>query len=676
MMPNVKVNIISFSAFIFAIHLVFSFEYDKDEIPFYSFGSLYTSEISSGIHFQFNFTQWAHEMTEILQKSYNFMDSENCIQKLAQNEIHDCFPETEVGQLYMGTTIEEVTVISHEECFQQCMNIEKCQFISVRPQKPWTSNPITMKCILREDFQSKSGAGSYVSAFKICGPRNDTFTSCTKNFEFDSNNPIHRMFRRKMDNLENQLDLLFDTILDMDPARLYANRKRRKVDFSLNLNLKDVTNSIFTGLFNIFHFPTLKRVLRNQITTIHEVQLNSNRTQILFAKMVSQEERIQSHDKDHYLINMADILDLANQETTNMVNTIKTIYEGKLDQTMIDHKIANKALDKVQYKLSTIGLKTVQKTSLDLYTSSKTDFFFQEGQIHLFSHIDGYSEKSKMNLFKLANLPVAVNNSLFEIKLENHFLAVSDALTDKDAWYVVLSYFEFQNLKKIGPQSFIFKDPNHRQQSGQNCLINLFSGHNLEKCNFKEVPEANIQDIYIDYLTEKNLVFFTPNHQIMGIDCNGQFIEKTKVIGYTQKNPPHLCQIIVSDHKFQSRFIDFNITFESRFFNNTSDLFQEEIEIFETSTPNNHEKNSKEFDSLFEDFNATHTELQNDRDIFEQEAEDDISANEQNSSENRLFIIGIIILIALFAIFVFYLQMKDKIYKMCCCCCNRQPAAA
>ena len=59
LIPNIvmKLNIIG----LIIIIKTEAYEYNKDEIPFFSYGDLYTSEISSGIHFEFNLSQWIHD---------------------------------------------------------------------------------------------------------------------------------------------------------------------------------------------------------------------------------------------------------------------------------------------------------------------------------------------------------------------------------------------------------------------------------------------------------------------------------------------------------------------------------------------------------------------------------------------------------------------------------------
>ena len=666
-------------AFVFGCQIIAAFDYEASEIPFYSFGYLFTSELASGIHFEFNFTLWAEQQNQILQEAYNFEDSKECVEKIVPNSVFDCFPpdETEMEVQFWGTKIEELSVISHQECFQHCMKLNQCEFVSLRPQKPWTASPVTMLCILQNNFESKSAAGSYISAVKQCRPRNDTFQSCNKNFNFEPHNPIHRLFQRKKQDLEIQLNLLFQTILDMDPNRLYAGydvvsrkRKKRKIDFSINLDLVKVTKTIFSGISNLFHLPTLNHVLKNQVATIHQVQLNSNRTQVLLTRSKKQESQIKDHDKDHQLINLSDILDLAAREAKDMIQAMKEVYRGFLNEHLVSHKIANMALDKIQYQLSTIGLQTLQQNSLDLFTHSKTDFFFVKGIIHLFSHMDTYSEKNSMELFKLANLPISVNKTLFNIDVENHLLAKSEALTDQDSWFLVLDQSDFKTLTKIGKEKFLIKNPSHKRKAGQTCLVNLFLGHSMKDCDFQSIPEEKIQQIYVDYLTDDNLAIFTPNRQLMGTECSGQFVKKEFIIGYSLQNPPHLCNIIVSEQKFSSRLLEFNITFESRSFKNESiaSLFASELKNFANSTADETE-NISNLEDMFQEFNSSHHEMNSDREYFEKEIEQEVDDNEETSGDNRIAIIFIFAIMGLFGLYVCFIQLKNKF----CCCCNKQP---
>ena len=111
----------------------------------------------------------------------------------------------------------------------QCLTgLGMCSFVHIRPEEPWTRDPISMRCSLLKSYKSKSLAGSYVSANKTCLPKNETVVTCGRNFKFDPSNPIHRMFQRKRQHAESTLRRFFETVLDLDPHRLTKSRSDRQ----------------------------------------------------------------------------------------------------------------------------------------------------------------------------------------------------------------------------------------------------------------------------------------------------------------------------------------------------------------------------------------------------------------------------------------------------------------
>ena len=562
--PNfiMKLNIIS----LIIIIKTKAYEYNKDEIPFFSYGDLYTSEISSGIHFEFNLSQWIRDHQTILQQAHDFQDSENCIERKLANTVPECFPATniETAVKYDGDLIEELSLDTHNLCFEACMKHPQCSFVHIRPEEPWTRDPISMRCSLLKSYKWKVSAGSYVSANKTCLPKNETLVTCVRNFKFDPSNPIHRLFQRKRQHAESTLRRFFKTVLDIDPHRLTKSpsdrqhqspgpkishpsdqsyddppasshvtsnrqsfidlsipfgqsfdvpvpnstrpRTKRRINWNVNFDMAEIATSVFSGLENLFSLPTLKQVIRTQKATIHKVQLLSERTKVLLGRSIAANQRISELERNNQIINLVDILDEVIDEIKNMEHAIKSIYKGILSEHLVAHDIANEALEQIEYQLSTIGLSSVQTRSLDLYCNTKSDSFLINGTITIFSHIDAYDRKNPMKLFELANLPLSYNGSLFNLEVQDYFLARSEELREKEATFLILDKLDFSQLKKINKNEFLLKNPEHRSRAGDDCLINLFLRSDLRKCQLYPIPEPEI--VYATYLADQNLVLF------------------------------------------------------------------------------------------------------------------------------------------------------------------------
>ena len=54
--PNMKFIITGFVIILIKITIM-AYEYEEDEVPFFAYGDLYISELSSGIHFEFNLSE-------------------------------------------------------------------------------------------------------------------------------------------------------------------------------------------------------------------------------------------------------------------------------------------------------------------------------------------------------------------------------------------------------------------------------------------------------------------------------------------------------------------------------------------------------------------------------------------------------------------------------------------
>ena len=711
--PNIvmKLNIIG----LIIIIKTTAYEYNKDEIPFFSYGDLYTSEISSGIHFEFNLSQWIGDHQTILQQAHDFQDSENCIERKLANTVPDCFPakNMETAIKYDGDLIEELSLDTHDLCFEACMNNPQCSFVHIRPEEPWTRDPISMRCSLLKSYKSKSLAGSYVSANKTCLPKNETMVTCVRNFKFDPSNPIHRMFQRKRQHAESTLRRFFETVLDLDPHRLTKSRSdrqhqspsdqsyddppagshvtsnrqpfidlsipfgqsfdvpvpnstrprtRRRINWNVNFDMAEIATSVFSGLENLFSLPTLKQVIQTQKATIHKVQLLSERTKILLSRSIAASQRISELEKNNQIINLIDILDEVIDEINNMKYAIKSIYRGILSEHLVAHDIANEALEQIEYQLSTIGLSSVQTRSLDLYCNTKSDSFLINGTINIFSHIDAYDRKNPMKLFELANLPLSYNGSLFHLEIQDYFLARSEELREKEATFLILDKLDFSQLKKINKNEFLLKHPDHRSRAGDDCLINLFLRSDLRKCQLHPIPEPEI--VYATYLADQNLVFFCPNQQLVGSRCNGKITDKHLICGYSVESPANMCQTIIAHHTFESRFIDFNISMEARNIKSgaLAHLFDQELE----AVPQHED----------EHLNATflNQTQQNIIDLFDDANEDlqnEVDANEKTSKENRFALAAIGTVVGFFTLVVIYIQCKEKL-TCCLCCCPKK----
>ena len=715
--PNfiMKLNIIS----LIVIIKTKAYEYNKDEIPFFSYGDLYTSEISSGIHFEFNLSHWIHDHQTILQQANDFQDSENCIERKLANTVPECFPATniETAVKYDGDLIEELSLDTHNLCFEACMKHPQCSFVHIRPEEPWTRDPISMRCSLLKSYKWKVSAGSYVSANKTCLPKNETLVTCVRNFKFDPSNPIHRLFQRKRQHAESTLRRFFKTVLDLDPHRLTKSpsdrqhqspgpkishpsdqsyddppagshvtsnrqpfidlsipfgqsfdvpvpnstrpRTRRRINWNVNFDMAEIATSVFSGLENLFSLPTLKQVIRTQKATIHKVQLLSERTKVLLGRSIAANQRISELERNNQIINLVDILDEVIDEIKNMEHAIKSIYKGILSEHLVAHDIANEALEQIEYQLSTIGLSSVQTRSLDLYCNTKSDSFLINGTITIFSHIDAYDRKNPMKLFELANLPLSYNGSLFNLEVQDYFLARSEELREKEATFLILDKLDFSQLKKINKNEFLLKNPEHRSRAGDDCLINLFLRSDLRTCQLHSIPEPEI--VYATYLADQNLVLFCPNQQLVGLRCKGKILDKHLICGYSVESPANMCQTIIAQHIFESRFIDFNISMEARNIKSgaLAHLFDQELE----AVPQHED----------EQLNATflNETQQNIIDLFNDADEDlqnEIDANAKTSKENKFALAAIGTVVGFFTVLVIYIQCKEKITCSLCCC--------
>ena len=715
--PNfiMKLNIIS----LIVIIKTKAYEYNKDEIPFFSYGDLYTSEISSGIHFEFNLSHWIHDHQTILQQANDFQDSENCIERKLANTVPECFPATniETAVKYDGDLIEELSLDTHNLCFEACMKHPQCSFVHIRPEEPWTRDPISMRCSLLKSYKWKVSAGSYVSANKTCLPKNETLVTCVRNFKFDPSNPIHRLFQRKRQHAESTLRRFFTTVLDLDPHRLTKSpsdrqhqspgpkishpsdqsyddppagshvtsnrqpfidlsipfgqsfdvpvpnstrpRTKRRINWNVNFDMAEIATSVFSGLENLFSLPTLKQVIRTQKATIHKVQLLSERTKVLLGRSIAANQRISELERNNQIINLVDILDEVIDEIKNMEHAIKSIYKGILSEHLVAHDIANEALEQIEYQLSTIGLSSVQTRSLDLYCNTKSDSFLINGTITIFSHIDAYDRKNPMKLFELANLPLSYNGSLFNLEVQDYFLARSEELREKEATFLILDKLDFSQLKKINKNEFLLKNPEHRSRAGDDCLINLFLRSDLRTCQLHSIPEPEI--VYATYLADQNLVLFCPNQQLVGLRCNGKIMDKHLICGYSVESPANMCQTIIAQHTFESRFIDFNISMEARNIESgaLAHLFDQELE----AVPQHED----------EQLNATflNETQQNIIDLFNDADEDlqnEIDANAKTSKENKFALAAIGTVVGFFTVLVIYIQCKEKITCSLCCC--------
>ena len=715
--PNfiMKLNIIS----LIVIIKTKAYEYNKDEIPFFSYGDLYTSEISSGIHFEFNLSHWIHDHQTILQQANDFQDSENCIERKLANTVPECFPATniETAVKYDGDLIEELSLDTHNLCFEACMKHPQCSFVHIRPEEPWTRDPISMRCSLLKSYKWKVSAGSYVSANKTCLPKNETLVTCVRNFKFDPSNPIHRLFQRKRQHAESTLRRFFKTVLDIDPHRLTKSpsdrqhqspgpkishpsdqsyddppagshvtsnrqsfidlsipfsqsfdvpvpnstrpRTKRRINWNVNFDMAEIATSVFSGLENLFSLPTLKQVIRTQKATIHKVQLLSERTKVLLGRSIAANQRISELERNNQIINLVDILDEVIDEIKNMEHAIKSIYKGILSEHLVAHDIANEALEQIEYQLSTIGLSSVQTRSLDLYCNTKSDSFLINGTITIFSHIDAYDRKNPMKLFELANLPLSYNGSLFNLEVQDYFLARSEELREKEATFLILDKLDFSQLKKINKNEFLLKNPEHRSRAGDDCLINLFLRSDLRTCQLHSIPEPEI--VYATYLADQNLVLFCPNQQLVGLRCKGKILDKHLICGYSVESPANMCQTIIAQHIFESRFIDFNISMEARNIKSgaLAHLFDQELE----AVPQHED----------EQLNATflNETQQNIIDLFNDADEDlqnEIDANAKTSKENKFALAAIGTVVGFFTVLVIYIQCKEKITCSLCCC--------
>ena len=715
--PNfiMKLNIIS----LIVIIKTKAYEYNKDEIPFFSYGDLYTSEISSGIHFEFNLSHWIHDHQTILQQANDFQDSENCIERKLANTVPECFPATniETAVKYDGDLIEELSLDTHNLCFEACMKHPQCSFVHIRPEEPWTRDPISMRCSLLKSYKWKVSAGSYVSANKTCLPKNETLVTCVRNFKFDPSNPIHRLFQRKRQHAESTLRRFFKTVLDLDPHRLTKSpsdrqhqspgpkishpsdqsyddppagshvtsnrqsfidlsipfsqsfdvpvpnstrpRTKRRINWNVNFDMAEIATSVFSGLENLFSLPTLKQVIRTQKATIHKVQLLSERTKVLLGRSIAANQRISELERNNQIINLVDILDEVIDEIKNMEHAIKSIYKGILSEHLVAHDIANEALEQIEYQLSTIGLSSVQTRSLDLYCNTKSDSFLINGTITIFSHIDAYDRKNPMKLFELANLPLSYNGSLFNLEVQDYFLARSEELREKEATFLILDKLDFSQLKKINKNEFLLKNPEHRSRAGDDCLINLFLRSDLRTCQLHSIPEPEI--VYATYLADQNLVLFCPNQQLVGLRCKGKILDKHLICGYSVESPANMCQTIIAQHIFESRFIDFNISMEARNIKSgaLAHLFDQELE----AVPQHED----------EQLNATflNETQQNIIDLFNDADEDlqnEIDANAKTSKENKFALAAIGTVVGFFTVLVIYIQCKEKITCSLCCC--------
>ena len=716
-LPNfiMKLNIIS----LIVIIKTKAYEYNKDEIPFFSYGDLYTSEISSGIHFEFNLSHWIHDHQTILQQANDFQDSENCIERKLANTVPECFPATniETAVKYDGDLIEELSLDTHNLCFEACMKHPQCSFVHIRPEEPWTRDPISMRCSLLKSYKWKVSAGSYVSANKTCLPKNETLVTCVRNFKFDPSNPIHRLFQRKRQHAESTLRRFFKTVLDIDPHRLTKSpsdrqhqspgpkishpsdqsyddppagshvtsnrqsfidlsipfsqsfdvpvpnstrpRTKRRINWNVNFDMAEIATSVFSGLENLFSLPTLQQVIRTQKATIHKVQLLSERTKVLLGRSIAVSQRISELEKNNQIINLVDILDEVIDEIKNMEHAIKSIYKGILSEHLVAHDIANEALEQIEYQLSTIGLSSVQTRSLDLYCNTKSDSFLINGTITIFSHIDAYDRKNPMKLFELANLPLSYNGSLFNLEVQDYFLARSEELREKEATFLILDKLDFSQLKKINKNEFLLKNPEHRSRAGDDCLINLFLRSDLRTCQLHSIPEPEI--VYATYLADQNLVLFCPNQQLVGLRCKGKILDKHLICGYSVESPANMCQTIIAQHIFESRFIDFNISMEARNIKSgaLAHLFDQELE----AVPQHED----------EQLNATflNETQQNIIDLFNDADEDlqnEIDANAKTSKENKFALAAIGTVVGFFTVLVIYIQCKEKITCSLCCC--------
>lgn len=696
-MITVKLKMAALIIIFYFFVKIFAYDYSLEEIPFFQIGTLYTSEISSGIHFKFDFTTWLNRTMEPLKLSYNIIDEKQCTEKFMQNTITDCFETKDVGQIYYGTDLKKVTVTTHEECFQSCLDFPPCQFISVRPQEPWTANPITMECTLKKDFDYKKSGGSYVSALKNCEPRNDTVTECVKSFSYNVSNPIHRIFNRKIQALELVLQTLEHNVADMsnhvpphlnypepelsfsetkatNPAVVEAvssanhlrlldqNRRKRGVDFKVRLDLNQVTKSIFRGFYNIFHFRTLKYVVKSQKQTIHAVNIISNRTSILESSMKKVAAITNKHEIDHKLLNLIDLMDLAISDTEDMIQALEQAYAGHLSQDLVNSDIAQEALIAIQDKLSDLGLTSIPRNSMDLFTKTQTEFFMAEGQFHFYTQIDTYDAGKQQKLFRLPDLPISINGSLYNLDLEKRYLAVEDGLSLSDKWYLSLSESDFRSLKKLDATNFVLKHPEPQRKYQYTCLSNLFNGR-LNRCDIQKIEHND--NVYSDYLTE-NLIIFSPNTEPYGMECNGRFTEKNVSLGYAKLNPPHLCHLVMAGSKFQSRQIDFNINYHLKTLSHTGDVLTSELEEFkiEMEEKFNSSRATKEFLEENQDLNET---MKNTFDSFMDDYRDDIEENQDTSNDNRIAVIIVSIILLIIVVAIISVQCKAKFGNSCCC---------
>ena len=131
------------------------------------------------------------------------------------------------------------------------------------------------------------------------------------------------------------------------------------------------------------------------------------------------------------------------------------------------------------------------------------------------------------------NLPIylRVPTDPFYLDVQNHFLARSEELREKEVLFLILDKIDFGKLKKINKKEFLIKHPDHRAKAGSGCLINLFLQNNLEKCQFQLIPEKEVLPMYATYLSDNNLILFCLDHQLIGTRCDREFRDKEIISG-------------------------------------------------------------------------------------------------------------------------------------------------
>ena len=156
-------------------------------------------------------------------------------------------------------------------------------------------------------------------------------------------------------------------------------------------------------------------------------------------------------------------------------------------------------------------------------------------------------------------------------------------------------------------------------------------------------------------------MLFCPSRQLVGSRCNGKILDKHFICGYSVESSANMCQTIIAQHTFESRFIDFNISMEVRNIESgaLTHLFDQELE----AVPQHEDE---QFNATF--LNETQQKI---IDLFNDADEDlqkEIDANEKTSKENKFALAAIGTVVGFFTVLVIYIQCKEKITCSLCCC--------